>query len=114
MGPVELAFWVAMMVLAFLAFLGLQLRYFAGMALRIYVGNRLKQATKGEVDAVILNAVGGRRAPFLEQAHLAAEAEHLRQSHPRPLSQIRVGRTVSLVTPFVIAVCLVAWRFWPV
>lgn len=109
----EIVFWIAFMVIAFVGFLGLQMRYFAGVALRLYVGDRLKQASQSEVQAVIANAVGGRRAPPLDSAKLVAEAEHLRQGHPGPLQFIRLGRTISLVVPFVLAVMLVAWRFWP-
>lgn len=113
MSTGEIIFWIAFMVIAFVGFLGLQMRYFAGVALRLYVGDRLKQASQGEVQAVILNAVGGRRAPTLDSTKLISEAEHLRQGHPRPLQFIRFGRTISLVVPFVLAVMLVAWRFWP-
>jgi len=109
----EIVFWIAMMVLAFVGFLGLQMRYFAGTALRIYLGNRLKQASRAEVQAVILNAVGGRRAPRLESEAHRAEAQHLRMEHARPLQFIRLGRTISLVVPFAFGLSLVAWRFWP-
>ncbi|MEL6568483.1 MAG: hypothetical protein AAFQ22_08700 [Pseudomonadota bacterium] len=113
MSSGEIAFWIAFMVLAFIGFLGLQMRYFAGVALKIYVGNRLKQASKGDVQAIILNAVGGRRAPAVELVAQAAEVKHLREEHTRPLQYIRIGRTISLVVPFMLGLMLVAWRFWP-
>lgn len=102
-----------MMGVAFIGFLGLQMRYFAGVALRIYVGNRLKQASQSDVQAVILNAVGGRRAPATDLPALESEVQHLQAEQSRPLEFIRVGRTISLVTPFVMGLMLVTWRFWP-
>ncbi|MEM1105771.1 MAG: hypothetical protein AAGH87_05220 [Pseudomonadota bacterium] len=109
----EIAFWIAMMVVAFAGLLGMQMRYFAGVSLRIYLTQRLAAASRGEVQAVILAAAGGRGARALDEPGLAAEADALRRAHPGPLSLIRTGRLICLIVPFALAAGLVGWRFWP-
>lgn len=109
----DILFWIAIMVAVFILLLGIQLRFFAGMGLRIYIADRLKQASREEVQAIIAAAVGGPRAPHPEKAEHVALVEHLRADHPHPLAQIRLGRRLTAMLPFVIALMLVARRFWP-
>ena len=97
----------------FILFLGAQLRFFGGMGLKIYVADRVKQATPAEISAIIAAAVGGPRTAYPEKADHQAQVEHLRAEHARPLVHIRLGRRITLLMPFVIAMMLVARRFWP-
>ncbi|MCI4644582.1 MAG: hypothetical protein MRY64_07360 [Hyphomonadaceae bacterium] len=109
----DMIFWIVIMVALFILFLGAQLRFFGGMALKIYVQDKLRQASPAEVRDIILAAVGGLRAPHPEKAEHTALVDHLRADHPRPLAQIRLGRRITTLMPFVIALMLVARRFWP-
>lgn len=113
MGVPELIFWIAVMVALFILFLGVQMRFFAGMGLKIYVQDKVKQAMPAEVRDIIAAAVGGSRAPHPEKAEHAGLVEYLRADHARPLAQIRLGRRITLLMPFIIALMLVARRFWP-
>ena len=109
----ELLFWIALICLAFVGLLGVQLRYFGGLGLRVFVNDRLRQASRTEVSAVILAAVGGPRAQVLEKAEHARLAEMLQRDYPGALGQIRLGRKITLYVPFIIALALVARRFLP-
>lgn len=109
----DIIFWITVMVLGFIVLLGLQLRYFAGVALRLAVSDRLKAATREEVSAIILSAVGGARAPHVESAAHRAEVEALRTNYAPALRQIRIGRRITVLVPFLIAALAVAFRFLP-
>lgn len=109
----EIIFWITIMVLVFIVLLGLQLRYFAGVALRLAVGEKLKAATREEVSAIILSAVGGGRTPHVESAAHQAEVEALRTNYAPALRQIRIGRRITMIVPFLIAALAVAFRFLP-
>lgn len=109
----EILFWIAFMVVAFVGLLGVQLRYFGGVALKIAVGDRVKTASREEVAAIIAHAVGGRRLPALDKEALQAEVDHARTAFERTLSQIRLGRQITAIVPFLLAVMLVAFRFVP-
>ena len=113
MAVPDLIFWIVVMVALFILFLGAQMRFFGGMGLKIYVQDQARQATPAEVRDIIAAAVGGARAPHPEKAEHAALVAHLQADHPRPLAQIRLGRRITLLMPFVIALMLVARRFWP-
>ncbi|MEO0466834.1 MAG: hypothetical protein AAF216_09845 [Pseudomonadota bacterium] len=109
----EALFWVACMGVAFVGFLGLQLRYFAGTGLRLAIGDRVKTASRDEVAAIVAHAVGGRRLPAIDTAAHQAEVEHARTAFAGPLRQIQIGRQITVIVPFLLAVMLVAFRFWP-
>lgn len=113
MAPLDLVFWITLMVLAFVWFLGLQARFFAGVGLRLAVGEAVPGSSAAEQRAIVAHAVGGRRAPALTSAGHEAEALRLRELHPGALEQIRIGRLVSLLTPFLIAMIVIARRVVP-
>lgn len=113
MAPIDLAFWICLMVLGFVWFLGLQARYFAGTALRFAVSAALPASSIAEQRAIIVHAVGGRWAPSLASPAHEAEALRLREAYPRALEQIRIGRLVSLLVPFLIAMIVIARRLLP-
>lgn len=109
----EALFWVAFMCVAFVGFLGLQLRYFGGTGLRLAVGDRLKAASRDEVAAIIAHAVGGGRLPPLDNPKHQVEVDHAQTEFASTIRQIRIGRQITTLVPFVLALMLVAFRFVP-
>lgn len=109
----EIIFWVVFMVVAFIGLLGIQLRYFGGVALKLAIGNRVKEASRQDVAAIIAHAVGGGRLPSLGQDAHRKEVEHAREAFAATLRQMRIGRQITLIVPFTLALMLVAFRFVP-
>ena len=83
----DILFWIAIMVAVFILLLGIQLRFFGGMGLRIYVADKLKQASREEVQAIIAAAVGGPRAPHTGSDMRNVSALHAAGAPPCVASQ---------------------------
>lgn len=111
MSSLDWIFWAVIVAMGFALFLALQLRYFASFALRLAANERHKEASRADLRAIVAAAVGGTRAPRLDDTAHAAEAERLRATYPAAIAQIRWGRRLSLGLPFAIAVLLIARRF---
>lgn len=104
-----LAFWTGLVALGFAFFLALQMRIFAGLSLRwALIAERPELSALQTRQAVHLAAHG--RLPANAEPWLAESVSHLQADYPSALKQLRLARLVSLLTPFAIALILLARR----
>lgn len=97
-GSLNVAFWVIVVGLGFLAALAVQLRVLAGIVLARAALARDPRLSPAEARAAVPPAASGR-VPEAAPAPLADAVRHLIDVYPNPLQHIRTARTATWACP---------------